>query len=90
MNSYKEIKHYIKNNELDLENIINEYLLFLLNTSLNILSTISKAILSFIYFTTFLLDELDINMSFKFILFPILNLLFSLNKIGVLLLAIFV
>ena len=25
MNSYKEIKHYIKNNELDLEKIINEY-----------------------------------------------------------------
>ena len=25
MNSYKEIKRYIKNNELDLEKIINEY-----------------------------------------------------------------
>ena len=25
MNSYKKIKHYIKNNELDLEKIINEY-----------------------------------------------------------------
>ena len=25
MNSYKEIKHYIKNSELDLEKIINEY-----------------------------------------------------------------
>lgn len=25
MNSHKEIKHYIKNNELDLEKIINEY-----------------------------------------------------------------
>lgn len=25
MNKYKEIKHYVKNNELDLERIINEY-----------------------------------------------------------------
>lgn len=69
MNSYKEIKHYIKNNELDLERIINEYssyIAIIINNmaSTNLSNEDKEEIISEVFFILWKnKHKLDINKS---------------------------